>query len=344
MFCQEYEQVYRDSLGAHVVERRNEEYIRQMTAEHVDLLDPTGRLARVFPSQVSNIPDHSIGLGHSSRIDASRMRGITDRIRTKLKLEETDFGEYQRLVSAALPLEERRLAASAEGAIPRQTEDLVAGDDASLFLMSTVGEMVPGRSQTVIDINLGSSVAEVIPEESLSISSRKLGGVYTLPVLSKFETDCFETKKTKTRERLEEGSPQIAAGRQFKGPGFASKPEVLLFKDFEVGEKYIKRFTLTNISNTFNSFKLAPFDSSLENFLSVSYERQGRMSAGVSCVVELTFTPQINEDIDTVLHFLSETGPGAIPIRVRMLYSRKCKPLLILLLSFSVLRGSVLLA
>jgi len=48
---------------------------------------------------------------------------------------------------------------------------------------------------------------------------------------------------------------QVVCGNTWEGPAFVSTPPVLEFIDFEVGETYVKTFTLTNISNTFNMFR-----------------------------------------------------------------------------------------
>ena len=42
-----YEKKYRDELGRHVVEERTRTYINTITADHTDILDPTGRAPRV---------------------------------------------------------------------------------------------------------------------------------------------------------------------------------------------------------------------------------------------------------------------------------------------------------
>jgi hypothetical protein len=76
------------------------------------------------------------------------------------------------------------------------------------------------------------------------------------------------------------GVEQIAGGRVFKGEAFISKPDILLFKDFEVGRSYKKNFILTNVSYTFNSFKLLALDDAVIDFFVITYEKPGRMSAG----------------------------------------------------------------
>ena len=46
----------------------------------------------------------------------------------------------------------------------------------------------------------------------------------------------------------------------------------------------------------------------------IQYTPSGRLSAGLSTTITITFTPQMNQDINGVLPLLSETGPIDIPI------------------------------
>lgn len=330
-----YEKTYRDSLGSHITEKKNEDYIREVTSEHVEVLDPTGRIAQIFPSKVTDIPDNSLGLGASARIDAERMKKITDKIRLKLKLEENDFGEYQRLVNAALIPEERipipPVNANKDTASGQPLPSSTQGSQQGTTQLNLTNEfgVVPGKTDTLIDVNLAGNkneLAMLLPAQTEVFTQSIepfVESYYNPPILSKFEVDSFQRKKEKSKKRIEEGVPQVTVGRVFKGPGFVAKPSELIFKDFEVGKKYIKRFTLTNASYTFNSFKILPFDRDVEDFLTVTYERLGRMSAGVSCTIELAFIPLINEDLDTSIRFYSETGPGTIPVKC---LKKRCAP------------------
>lgn len=82
---------------------------------------------------------------------------------------------------------------------------------------------------------------------------------------------------------------------------------------------------LTNVSFSFNSFKLLPLHDSikvstdiflklLQDFFHIVYIPTGRMSAGLSTTITITFTPQLNQDIVGVFPILAETGPIDIPI------------------------------
>lgn len=70
----------------------------------------------------------------------------------------------------------------------------------------------------------------------------------------------------------------------------------------------------TNVSFSFSSFKLLPLDDKIKDFFHIVYTPTGRMSAGLSTTITITFTPQLNEDINTVFPILSETGKIEIPL------------------------------
>ncbi len=50
--------------------------------------------------------------------------------------------------------------------------------------------------------------------------------------------------------------PKVVWGRTFKGAAFISEPSCIEIKDFDVGKSYARTFTLTNVSFTFNAFKI----------------------------------------------------------------------------------------
>ncbi|XP_052245792.1 cilia- and flagella-associated protein 74-like [Dreissena polymorpha] len=62
---------------------------------------------------------------------------------------------------------------------------------------------------------------------------------------------------------------QVAAGREFKGCPFYSKPDVIHFKDFDVGKTYKKKVTLTNVSYTVNYCKYIDITERLKDFINI---------------------------------------------------------------------------
>ena len=109
--------------------------------------------------------------------------------------------------------------------------------------------------------------------------------------------------------------PQKVCGKEFKGPSFISAPPIIEFVDFEAENTYVQKITLTNISYSFNSYKILPINKEFRDFFVVDYTPSGRMSAGLSSVVTITFNPKLNSDIETELPLLTETGEVKIPIK-----------------------------
>ncbi|XP_052267472.1 cilia- and flagella-associated protein 74-like isoform X2 [Dreissena polymorpha] len=114
---------------------------------------------------------------------------------------------------------------------------------------------------------------------------------------------------------------QVAAGREFKGCPFYSKPDVIHFKDFDVGKTYKKKVTLTNVSYTVNYCKYIDITERLKDFINIHFDPPGQMSAGLTCEVLVTFKPMINEDLEGEVKFLSQTGPFSIPLKCT---TKKC--------------------
>ena len=71
---------------------------------------------------------------------------------------------------------------------------------------------------------------------------------------------------------------------------------------------------MTNVSFSFNSFKLMPLEDKIKDFFHIVYTPSGRMSAGLSTTISITFTPQLNKDINSYFPILSETGQINIPL------------------------------
>uniref|UniRef100_A0A8C9DMG8 Cilia- and flagella-associated protein 74 n=1 Tax=Prolemur simus TaxID=1328070 RepID=A0A8C9DMG8_PROSS len=118
----------------------------------------------------------------------------------------------------------------------------------------------------------------------------------------------------RTMERLRTGlvHRQVASGHEFKGRPFNSKPEMIHFKDFDVGKVYKKKITLINATYTINYCKLVE---------ATAFNPPGPMSAGMSCEVLVTFKPMINKDLEGNVSFLAQTGGFSIPLKCS---TKKC--------------------
>uniref|UniRef100_A0A673U735 Cilia and flagella associated protein 74 n=1 Tax=Suricata suricatta TaxID=37032 RepID=A0A673U735_SURSU len=114
---------------------------------------------------------------------------------------------------------------------------------------------------------------------------------------------------------------QVASGHEFKGRPFNSKPELIHFKDFDIGKVYKKKITLINATYTINYCELLGVEEQLRDFIRVDFDPPGPMSAGMSCEVLVTFKPMINKDLEGSVLFLAQTGRFSVPLKCS---TKKC--------------------
>jgi len=119
------------------------------------------------------------------------------------------------------------------------------------------------------------------------------------------------------RQKANICSVQRCWGKEFKGDAFIAKPSTIAFFDFEVGKKYRQVIEVTNVSLTFNQFKLMPLDDRFKDFFDIIFVPPGRMSAGVTRYITVWFTPKVYEDIDTTFPILAKTGKIDFPLRCK---------------------------
>ena len=308
----EYEDAYRGEQGREIIEARNRAYLMEKTTNKTDLIDPTRRIFNIEPSQVTTIKDASFGLGYNPRKSAGQLEAVIDMV--KKKYPKIDTGEYSRLVPKKVALDddlgEEGNATGLDGLLEPKTQP--PGIDA--LSMNAPGlDNAEADGDGLGDLARASEVSSraTTPGLAPQASSR----AFPKPVLTKFEKNALEKAQARQKTRLLSGTPQVAGGRVFKGQAFVAKPDIILFKDFVLGKFYKRRILLTNVSLTFNSFKILDLPESVMDFFDITYKRPGRMSAGMSVQLEITFMPKVNEDIVTELSFLSSTGPFSIPLR-----------------------------
>lgn len=123
-------------------------------------------------------------------------------------------------------------------------------------------------------------------------------------------------------------------GKVYNGPKFLSEPSEIIFKDFEVGKEMKQTITLTNVSFSFNTFKgkifkffiiyiVLPLSDDIIDFFHIDYKFPGKMSAGLTCNINISFKSPILQDIESQLSFAAETGPFSIPLKC---YTKKLVP------------------
>ncbi|KAK9824707.1 hypothetical protein WJX72_012557 [[Myrmecia] bisecta] len=131
--------------------------------------------------------------------------------------------------------------------------------------------------------------------------------------LSVFEQKALD--KSRQRHKQNITKKQVVMGREFQGPAFLPTPATVVFKDFEVGQSYSQTITLTNVSYSKNTFKVLPLPDEVCTYFDIMYKLPGYISAGLTCEMTIVFTPKVNQDIQTCIPLLAETGPLSIPLR-----------------------------
>ncbi|NXQ80170.1 CFA74 protein, partial [Nyctibius grandis] len=108
---------------------------------------------------------------------------------------------------------------------------------------------------------------------------------------------------------------QIVSGPERKGCTFYSKPSCIHFKDFDVGQIYKKKIVLINASYGVNLCRLVGISECLKDIISVHFDPPGKMAAGMSCEVVVTFKPMINETLEGEVMFMAQTGSFSVPLK-----------------------------
>lgn len=138
-------------------------------------------------------------------------------------------------------------------------------------------------------------------------------GKIWVPKLTKLEEQYLEAAKERQKQNIT--SVQRCWGKEFTGDAFLAKPSVITFDDFEVGKRYRQVIEVTNVSLTFNQFKLLPLDDKYKEFFEIEFQPPGRMSAGVTRYITLWFSPKVPENIVTTFPILAKTGRIDFPLR-----------------------------
>ncbi|XP_028308509.1 cilia- and flagella-associated protein 74 isoform X3 [Gouania willdenowi] len=107
-------------------------------------------------------------------------------------------------------------------------------------------------------------------------------------------------------------------------PLFISKPEIVTFKDFELGKTYQKKIVLTNISYNVNHCKFLRVSPHLKDWISINFVPPGSLSSGMSCDLQVIFQPTMNKDVEGEILFSSSAQTVfSVPVRCTM---KKCMP------------------
>ncbi|NXI55934.1 CFA74 protein, partial [Chloroceryle aenea] len=125
--------------------------------------------------------------------------------------------------------------------------------------------------------------------------------------------DIFEQK----REAFQAGifHKHIVSGHEYKGRAFYSKPSCIHFEDFDVGQIYKKKIVLINASYSINYCRLVGISEWLKDFISIHFDPPGKIPAGMSCELVVTFKPVINETLEGEVMFMAQTGSFSVPLK-----------------------------
>ncbi|KAK1930806.1 Cilia- and flagella-associated protein 74 [Phytophthora citrophthora] len=311
-----YEKKYQREMGHAAQEERTAAYLLSRTGK--EALDPTGKMVRVYPSQETTMKDNSFGLGRSAVISSEHRRRVVAKMLVKhgevtpssmllsrKKREQTELKDHEdpAVRSGRTDSDEKHetmpsLVESKPGQESRKVNHaMLLNNDVKLPPISKGFR----RSQDPRDED-GENQTQDAP------TKRKLRGRSVLE----------ERQLTKARQRQKDSrftQSQVVWGKTFTGNAFLATPELLWFKDFDVGRPLTLGFTLTNVSNTFNQFRLLPMEDEVIELFDIVYEKPGRMSAGMSCSLKVTFTGIEESDLDTFLSVAAPTGVFQIPVR-----------------------------
>lgn len=140
---------------------------------------------------------------------------------------------------------------------------------------------------------------------------------FRAPAIGAYMQRKLAEAKAEREAKLARGEPdRKILGKTYKGSKFLCTPAVVTFKDFVVQNgKVKKKVVLTNVSFGFNHFKIVGIEPKYADLFQIKYKPVGRMSAGLTAVIHIYFTPVLNKDIFTHLNLLAETGPFKVPIQ-----------------------------
>ncbi|CAD7957811.1 unnamed protein product [Amoebophrya sp. A25] len=260
---QEFEIAYQREQAGQSKDVKMADYIKKVTLNHVDILDPTGAAMRIDPSKVTAVKTGGFGLG---KAPPEELAAVEERL------------AFQKKKVAVWDRQDARKADDGMG--------FLGGDD--------------GRA--------GTAGAEDDEKEPLP------DGKLWLPKRTVLEEKMLAEAKKEHRRQIDEGEVQRCWGKTFKGAAFIPKPSVIEYLDFDADEKYKQVIEVTNVSLTFNQFKLLPMDDRYQDFFDIGFDPPGRMSAGVSCKITLRYMPKLFQDIWTTFPILAKTGRIDFPI------------------------------
>ena len=328
----EHEQSYKNSLKRSHKDKKIEAYMKSVTKSGTGMVDPTGRAFRLDPSKLTTVKNNKFGLGGA---DADVIRKLEKK--KKLRNVEPASILLRKSRSPGSSDDKRRSNNghdSDDDMRPHGDDDIETGSEeepdadldpaaATIYGSAMAGlfqKTAAPRAQQSAGNQRASSAPTTAKRSQQAASDQNKLATRELSVLEKnMITDALSRQKDNLV------SKQVVWGKEFTGRAFLSKPDVIEFKDFVVGQKMRRSIVLTNVSYSFNTFKVLDLPDEVRDFFHIKYTRPGRMSAGMTCTLQITFVPKTQHDIHAELPLLAQTGPFTIPI---VCLAKKAKPVL----------------
>lgn len=272
---------FQRQVGRYAKEHKITSYIRKMTIGNVDVLDPTGTALRIDPSKVTIQKTHAFGLG----------RARTEEIEKVDKVVKTGNRKVDKWKASR----------------PQNSDD--EGEPSSAAKTTQFARSISGGGESVFDEREASEAAGTELQEEEEGGEKKI----RVHKLTKLEEQYMAAARERQKQNI--CSVQRCQGKEFKGDAFLAKPAVIAFNDFEPGQRYRQVVEVTNVSLTFNQFKLLPLDDKVKDFFEIQFVPPGRMSAGVTTHITIWFVPKVSQDIVTTFPILAKTGRIDFPLR-----------------------------
>jgi hypothetical protein len=289
----QYDEAFQKEQGRAAKETKVKNYLQSRTRGGVEMVDPTGRSARIDPSQVTIVRDHGFGLGKSMRKNDTKedRAKVIAKVQAKPKNRKVEH--------------DPRFVPKRKGPLISGGEEAVTGEAA---LLQDEG-LPPGQGEEEAVEEVG--VEEGEEGESVALVGDQRKG-FGKPKLTKLEQQYMSMARQRQAANITQD--QVVWGKRFEGVPFLSEPKEIRFTDFDVGKVEKRRIVLTNVSFSFNQFKVTSLPDDVKDFFEITYIKPGRMSAGMTCAITITFDPKVNKDIYSELPFLASTGPFSVPL------------------------------
>ena len=282
-------------------------FMRASTREGVDVLDATGH-GGVYASEVSNAKPARFGTGIAPDEEALR----TSRMR---------FPDVEPL-DALLTAREREMLAREAARRADKAETRVGVESLGASYEANWSAYAPAHGAAVdldergmdedgadADADGDSNSNDARSDPDAIERRRRRDAIVAIENARLLD---IAASRMADPDRLYARDP--VCGLTLAGDAFASTPSRVVFRDFEVGKRYRKRVTITNVSHGTSTFRVMDFPVEHRGSLEVTYDHPGNLSAGMSSRVTVTFTPKIAQTLHTIMSLSTTAGVVEIPV------------------------------